>query len=326
MKIAVAPMMAWTDRHCRYFMRLLAPDVRLYTEMVTAKAVLHGDRTRLLAFDPSEHPVAVQLGGSDPSELAAAARIAADMGYDEVNLNVGCPSDRVQSGRFGACLMAEPDLVADCLASMMNAVDIPVTVKTRIGIDDCEGFEFVHAFVERQVSAGCRHIIVHARKAMLSGLSPQQNREIPPLDYPLVYALKDAFPDVVVEVNGGIRSIDDIHTHLGYVDGVMIGRWAYHDPWSLAGIQARFGHRRPPASRTAVVVAMADYVGRVIGNSTRLSHIARHMTGLYLARPGAKSWRRFLTEEGRRVDAGPEVLIQSLCRWSMVTSVVQVGL
>jgi tRNA-dihydrouridine synthase A len=307
-------MMAWTDRHCRYFMRLLAPDVRLYTEMLTAKAVLNGDASRLLAFDEREHPVAVQLGGSDPAELAQAARVAEAMGYDEVNLNVGCPSDRVQSGRFGACLMAEPRLVADCLAAMIQAVSIPVSVKTRIGIDDSEGFEFVHAFVGHQVDAGCRHIVVHARKAILSGLSPQQNRAIPPLRYPVVYQLKEAFPDTRIILNGGIDSVEDVQAHLCRVDGVMIGRWAYKNPWVLAEIQRTIlrPDTRFEVSRASAIREMAEYAARESSNGIRLDRITRHMTGLYSGIRGAKAWRRYMTAEARVPDAGPQTLLRSL--------------
>ncbi len=272
-KIAVAPMMDWTDRHCRYFMRLLSPSVLLYTEMVTATAVLRGDRERLLAFDPAEHPVALQLGGSEPEELASAAEIAAGYGYDQINLNVGCPSDRVQSGRFGACLMAEPERVRDCVAAMRRAVGVPVTVKTRIGIDDRDDYDFLRRFVDVVAESGCRTFVIHARKAILSGLSPKQNREVPPLRYEVVHRIKSESPALDVWVNGGIRSPDQVREQLAVMDGVMIGREAYHNPWLLAELETAFLGGQAPDSRHAVLERFADYAGRQRASGVRLHQL-----------------------------------------------------
>lgn len=305
-------MMDWTDRHCRYLLRLISPGILLYTEMVTAAAVLHGHRERLLAFDPAEHPLALQLGGSDPEEMAAAARIAEQRGYDEINMNVGCPSDRVQSGRFGACLMAEPGLVADCIAAMSAAVDIPVTVKSRIGIDDREDYGFLRTFVDRVAAAGCRVFVIHARKAILSGLSPKQNREIPPLRYELVHRIKGERPDLTVVLNGGIRSVGDARRELAIVDGVMIGREAYQNPWMLAGIEAEILGGRPPASRAAVVRAWIPYVESQLATGQKLSAMTRHGLGLFAGQPGARAWRRVLSERAPRPDAGIEVIRAAL--------------
>jgi len=308
-RVAVAPMMDWTDRHCRYFFRLLSPDIRLYTEMVTAQAVLQGDRERLLDYDPAEHPVALQLGGSEPEQLAAAIRVANAWNYDEVNLNVGCPSDRVQSGRFGACLMAEPERVADCVMAMRDAGEPPVTVKTRIGIDDQDDYAFLERFVGAVVAAGCRHFVVHARKAILAGLSPKENRSIPPLRYEVVYRLKRDFPELTVILNGGVETIEAVREHLDHVDGVMIGRKAYADPWFLAELEGR-----PDAmlTRERVLGDMADYAGRQIAAGARLHHITRHMLGLFNGRPGARRWRRFLSERAIRPGADEQVLRDSL--------------
>ena len=256
-KLCVAPMMDWTDRHCRYFHRLLAPNARLYTEMVTTGAVLHGDREHILGFSAAEHPVAIQLGGSEPAELAASARIAAEFGYDEINLNVGCPSDRVQRGAFGACLMREPGLVRDCLAAMREAVTIPVTVKTRLGVDECDSWAFLRDFVGTVAESGVDTFIIHARKAWLKGLSPRQNRKVPPLDYQRVYRLKQEFPTLTVVLNGGLADGEAVAAALARVDGVMLGRAAYQNPWLLAGLQARWFQRPAPGSRTRVVAAMA---------------------------------------------------------------------
>ena len=312
--VSVAPMMDCTDRHCRYLMRLLAPHVRLYTEMVHANAVLKGDREKVLGFDVSEHPLALQLGGSDPASLARAAAIAAERGFDEVNLNIGCPSDRVQSGQFGACLMADPDRVADCVAAMNAAVKVPVTVKTRVGIDDHDDDAFLMRFIERVRAGGCRHFIIHARKALLSGLSPKQNRSVPPLNYPRVYRLKEHAPELFIVINGGIDSIADVRAHLNRVDGIMIGRKAYADPFFLARLQHEFVSASVPPVRDFkwVVSAMADYAERELAGGTPLHHITRHMTGLAAGRPGARRWRRFLTEQATRPGAGPEVLRDSL--------------
>ncbi len=309
--LCVAPMMDWTDRHCRYFHRLLAPDARLYTEMVTTGAVIHGDRDRLLGFDPAEHPVALQLGGSDPQALAEAARIGAETGYDEINLNCGCPSDRVQKGRFGACLMNEPERVGDCLAAMRAAVDVPVTVKTRIGVDDQDSEEFLHRFVEHAIAVGVETVIVHARKAWLSGLSPKQNREIPPLDYARVRRLVDAFPGVRVVLNGGLTDVSHAVAELGRVHGVMLGRAAYQTPWVLAEIAARMG-RPGVGDRAAAVSAMIDYAERQSARGVRLASVARHMLGLFHGCPGARGWRRTLSQRMHRDEAGSGLLDEAL--------------
>jgi tRNA-dihydrouridine synthase A len=301
-------MMDWTDRHCRYFMRLLAPDVLLYTEMVTAAALLHGDADRLLEFDPAEHPVALQLGGSEPEELARAAAIAVSYGYDEINLNVGCPSDRVQSGRFGACLMAEPERVRDCVAALRSAVDVPVTVKSRIGIDDRDDYEFLREFVDVVATGGCRRFVIHARKAILSGLSPKENREIPPLRYEYVHRIKAESPGLEIWINGGIRSIEVVRSELERVDGVMIGRAAYQNPWFLAEIQRQLLGRPAPASRHEALERYADYVTRQLESGVRLHQMTRHLLGLFAGCPGARALRRRLSVEGCRPQAGVEVL------------------
>lgn len=308
-------MMAVTDRHCRYFLRQLAPGLRLYTEMITADAALHGDTDRLFCFNDAEHPVAVQLAGHEPSRLAAAARIAVDYGYDEVNLNVGCPSDRVQDGRFGACLMADAGLVARCVEAMRAAVSIPVTVKTRIGIDDKDSYEFLAGFVRQVARAGCQTFIVHARKAILDGLSPKENRSVPPLRYPVVYRLKEEFPQLTVVINGGIGAIGEIEGHLQHVDGVMVGRKAVDDPYFLALVQERFFSGNGYAAslpREAVVRRMYDYARREVAGGTRLHYITRHVLGLYRGQPRARRWRRFLAEHAGRPGALPELLIESL--------------
>lgn len=310
--LSVAPMMDVTDRHCRYFLRLLAPGIRLYTEMVTAAAVIHGDRPRLLAFSAEEHPVAVQLGGHDPAELAEAARVAAGFGYDEINLNVGCPSDRVQSGRFGACLMTDAGLVARCVAAMRAAVDVPVTVKTRIGVDDHDSYEFLAAFVATVAAAGCDTFIVHARKAILQGLSPRENRTVPPLRYEVVHRLKRDFPGLAIVINGGIGTLEDIDAQLRLVDGVMLGRKAADDPFFLAEVQARFLGGPCAPERAAVVRRMYEYARREAGAGVRLHHVTRPMLGLYHGLPGARAWRRFLSERACRGDATPELLLQSM--------------
>ena len=315
-RLLVAPMVDWTDRHCRYFHRLLAPHARLYTEMVTTGAVLHGDRARLLGFDAAEHPVALQLGGHEPAELAAAARIGADFGYDEINLNVGCPSDRVQSGRFGACLMREPALVADGVAAMRAAVadcgrQVPVTVKCRIGVDEQDEFEDLQRFVAAQVSAGLEVLIVHARKAWLHGLSPKENREIPPLIYPRVYQLKREFPQLTIVINGGIGDVPAALSHFPLVDGVMLGRAAYHDPYVLARAEhALFG--TPLPSRDELLRGLRPYVERYVGSGGALQHIGRHVLGLYLGEPGARAFRRHLSENMRGRAAGFEVIEAAL--------------
>ncbi len=310
--LSVAPMMDVTDRHCRYFLRQIAPGLQLYTEMVSAAAVLHGDRQHLLGFDPAEHPVAVQLAGNDPAALAEASRIAAGFGYDEINLNIGCPSARVSSGRLGACLMAEPDLVARCVAAMRAAVTVPVTVKTRIGIDDHDDFAFLAGFVTRVAAAGCETFIVHARKALLQGLSPRANRSVPPLRHEVVYRLKQEFPQLRIVVNGGFDSLDGIAAALERVDGVMLGRKAADDPWFLAGVQARFHGSGSLPDRSAVVRAMHAYLGREQARGVRPHHVTRHMLGLYRGVPGARGWRRFLAERAGGDDATADVLLHSL--------------
>ena len=306
-------MMDWTDRHCRYLLRLISENSLLYTEMVTTQALLHGDRDRFLRFDSSEHPVALQLGGSDPLALAECARLGMDYGYDEINLNVGCPSDRVQSGRFGACLMAEPGLVAECVAAMLNAVALPVTVKCRIGIDRRDSFDELAGFISEVNGAGCDTFIVHARKAFLQGLSPKENRTVPPLKYDYVYRIKQQFPDLEIIINGGITDMDSAEAHLGQVDGVMLGRVAYHEPYLLAGVDARFydDARRIP-SREEIVHKMLEHIDRELAEGTQLKHITRHMLGLYAGEPGARHWRRYLGHFVHKPDAGTEVVLEAL--------------
>jgi tRNA-dihydrouridine synthase A len=314
--LSIAPMMDWTDRHDRAFLRVLSRRTLLYTEMVTSGAILHGDRDRLLAFDASEHPVALQLGGSDPADLAACAREGAARGYDEINLNLGCPSDRVQRGRFGACLMVEPDLVADCVAAMIAAVDVPVTVKTRIGVDETDSYEALQAFVAKVAAAGCRCFTIHARKAWLSGLSPKENREVPPLRYEVVYALKRDFPELEIVLNGGVQSLEEAQAHLAQVDGVMIGRAAYQTPYVLAEADRLvFGEPAAPKSREQVVADFLPYVERQLAEGVPLKSITRHMLGLFNGLPGARAWRRHLAEEAHRPGAGPEVVEAALAAW-----------
>jgi len=303
-RFAVAPMMDRTDRHCRYFHRLLTGRALLFSEMVTAAAVVHGDRRRLLAYDVSEHPVALQLGGADPRQLAEAAVIGADLGYDEINLNVGCPSDRVKSGSFGACLMLRPDLVADCVAAMRAVVSVPVTVKCRLGVDDQDTEATLDAFADRVVAAGAAGLWVHARKAWLQGLNPKQNRTVPPLDHARVAQLKQRFPDTFIGVNGGIADLESSADALKMVDGVMIGRAAYDDPGLLAGVDGLiYGSEEAPVSEETVARQMADYIDREVGGGTSAVRIARHMLGLFAGSPGARAWRRALTELGSRPDA-----------------------
>ncbi len=314
-RLSIAPMMDWTDRHDRYFLRLITRRTRLYTEMVTTGAVIHGDRDHLLGFDVSEHPVALQLGGSDPGDLARAAAIGADRGYDEINLNVGCPSDRVQSGRFGACLMAEPDLVADCVAAMRAAVTIPVTVKHRIGIDRQDSYDELVQFVGTVAAAGCGVFIVHARKAWLQGLSPKQNREVPPLDYAVVHRLKADFPELAFVINGGIQNLDAAGNQLQRVDGVMLGRAAYQNPYLLAQVDRRFfGDSHPVPSRHQVVAELLPYIERHLQSGGKLKHVTRHILGLFQGCPGARAWRRQLSEQAYRDGAGPEVVRDALDR------------
>jgi tRNA-dihydrouridine synthase A len=312
-KFAIAPMMDWTDRHCRFFHRLLTRRALLYTEMVTTGAVLHGDRARLIGFDPAEHPVALQLGGCEPKALAQCAAIGADFGYDEINLNVGCPSDRVQEGRFGACLMAEPALVADCVAAMKAAVAIPVTVKCRIGIDDQDSEADLERFVSTVAGAGCATFIVHARKAWLEGLSPKENREVPPLDYGRVYRLKAAHPELEIVLNGGIGSLEEAETHLAHVDGVALGRAAYLNPYLLAEVDGRlFGDDCPAPTRRETLEALLPYVERHLARGGRLNNVTRHLLGLYHGRPRARAFRRHLSERAPRDGADIEVLLQAI--------------
>jgi tRNA-dihydrouridine synthase A len=306
-------MMDWTDRHCRFFHRLLSARALLYTEMVTAAAILHGDRDRLLGFSAEEHPVALQLGGSDPARLHEAAAIGEQFGYDEINLNVGCPSDRVQEGRFGACLMGEPALVADCVAAMRNSVRLPVTVKCRIGIDDQDSEADLERFVAAVAGAGCRTFIVHARKAWLQGLSPKENREVPPLDYGRVYRLKAAHPEIEIVINGGIASLDEAEAHLQKVDGVALGRAAYQNPYLLAEADRKlFGDTGTPPTRRAVLERLIPYVARHIAAGGRLNNVVRHILGLYHGRPRARAFRRHLSEQAPREGAGVEVLIEAM--------------
>src|SRR6201989_1700412 len=294
-RFSVAPMMDWTDRHCRVFHRLMTRRTRLYTEMLTSGAILHGDRQRLLGFDPCEHPVALQLGGSNPGDLATSAKIGEDFGYDEINLNVGCPSDRVKDGRFGACLMAEPELVAEGVAAMKHAVKIPVTVKCRIGIDDQDPEIALDTLARNVVAAGADALVVHARKAWLNGLSPKENRDIPPLDYDRVYRLKASLRDVPVIINGGIESPEEAKRHLAHVDGVMLGRAAYQDPWRLLAVDSElFGEVSPRARMKDVFEAMMPYIERELGQGVRLHSITRHFVGAFQGVPGARAFRRHL--------------------------------
>jgi len=298
-RFSIAPMMEWTDRHCRFFHRLLTRRALLYTEMITTGAVLHGDRARLLAFDRAEHPVALQLGGSDPRQLAQCARIAADLGYDEVNLNVGCPSDRVQEGRFGACLMAEPALVGDCVAAMTGSVKIPVTVKCRIGIDEQDPEEALERLTHAVEQAGVAALIVHARKAWLAGLSPRENRDVPPLDYARVYRLKAAHRGLAVVINGGVLDLDQVRTHLAHLDGVMMGRAAYQEPSRLLEVDPLlFGEPARFASPREAAEALIPYLERALARGTRLHAVTRHVLGLFRGVPGARAFRRHLATEG----------------------------
>ncbi len=307
-------MMDWTDRHCRAFHRVLSNRALLYSEMLTSGAVVHGDRERLLGFDPCEHPVALQLGGSDARELIEAARIGEDLGYDEINLNVGCPSDRVQSGRFGACLMREPELVAECMAAIGASIRIPATVKCRIGVDDQDPDQSLFGLVELCVGAGVTVFAVHARKAWLEGLSPKQNRDIPPLDYDIVHRLKRERPDLTIIVNGGIGSLDEAEAHLAQgLDGVMLGRAAYHDPGLLGSVDQRlFGDAGAPVTAEDAIRGFLPYVDRKLSEGVRLAAMTRHLLGLFNGRPGARTWRRILTVEAIRPGAGVEVIEQAL--------------
>lgn len=314
-RLSVAPMLDWTDRHCRYFHRLLSSQTLLYTEMVTTGAIIHG-KGDFLAYNEEEHPLALQLGGSNPVDLAHCAKLAQERGYDEINLNVGCPSDRVQNGRFGACLMAEPELVAQCVAAMKAVVDIPVTVKTRIGIDDQDSYEFLTHFVTVvSEQGGCEQFTIHARKAWLSGLSPKENREIPPLDYQRAYQLKQDFPQLTIAVNGGVKSLAEAKEHLQHLDGVMIGREAYQSPYLLAEVdQQIFGLDTPVKKRSQVVQEMYPYIEQQLAQGSYLGHITRHMLGLFQNMPGARQWRRHISENAHKAGAGIEVVEQALAK------------
>ena len=309
---SIAPMLDWTDRHYRYFARLMSKQALLYTEMVTTGAILHG-KGDYLAYNQEEHPLALQLGGSNPVDLARCAKIAADRGYDEVNLNVGCPSDRVQNGRFGACLMAEPELVAECVDAMKQVVDIPVTVKTRIGIDEQESYEFLTQFIDTVKAKGCEEFIIHARKAWLSGLSPKENREIPPLDYPRVYQIKKDYPELHISINGGIKSIEEMKTHLQHLDGVMVGREAYNNPFIISQVDAELcGEESANLTRNQVAEMMLPYIEQHLKQGGRLNHVTRHIIGLFQGIPGSRGWRRYLSENAHKKEAGVEVVTTAL--------------
>lgn len=312
---SVAPMMEWTDRHERFFLRLISRHALLYTEMVTSMAVLYGDRERLLGFNDEEHPVALQLGGSEPEDLAEAARIGEGFGYDEINLNVGCPSDRVQSGRFGACLMKEPELVAACVEAMQKAVAVPVTVKCRLGVDEQEPEEVLPAFTARMREAGVRSLTIHARKAWLKGLSPKENRTVPPLDYPLVYRIKQEFPDLEIIINGGIRTLEETAAQLVHVDGVMMGRAAYETPYELAEVDRRFfGAKTLVKKRGEIVRGFYPYLERRLAEGVPLHAMTRHILGLFQGVPGARAWRRHLSENAVKPGAGISVVEEALSR------------
>ncbi len=316
-RFSIAPMLDWTDRHCRHFHRMMSGEALLYTEMVTTGAIIHG-KGDYLAFGEQEHPVALQLGGSNPQDLATCAKLAEERGYDEINLNVGCPSDRVQNGMFGACLMAQASLVADCIKAMRDVVSIPVTVKTRIGIDELDSYAFLCDFVQ-QVSehGGCDTFIIHARKAWLSGLSPKENREVPPLDYPRVYQLKQDFPHLTMAINGGIKSLDEAKQHLQHMDGVMIGREAYQNPSMLLEVDRElFGSQKSALTGPEVIRALYPYIEAELSKGTYLGHITRHILGIFQGIPGARQWRRHLSENAHKPGAGIDVVEQAL---SMVT-------
>jgi len=313
--LSVAPMMDWTDRHCRYFHRLMSSHALLYTEMVTAAAIIHGDRDRLLAYDPAEHPVALQLGGSDPAALTEATRIGCDYGYDQINLNIGCPSDRVQSGAFGACLMRDPDLVAKCVAAMQNAsTNAEITVKCRIGVDDQEPQDILPGFIDRIKAQGIKTVIIHARKAWLLGLSPKENRDVPPLDYDIVYQIKADNPDLNIHINGGITTLDQAVAHLEKgLDGVMIGRTAYHDPAAiLCHTDSRIYGDTDQRTAEQAVIDMLPYIEKHLSQGGRLNQITRHMLGAFSGRPGARLWRRILSEAAHKDTAGPKLILTAL--------------
>ena len=310
---SVAPMMDWTDKHCRYFHRLLSEHALLYTEMVTTGAIIHGDRERFLRHSPEECPLALQLGGHDAAELAQCARYAEQAGYQEVNLNVGCPSDRVQNGRIGACLMAEPGTVANAVKAMQEAVALPVTVKHRIGIDGRDSYEELVDFVGQVAEAGCKTFVAHARIAILEGLSPKENRDIPPLKPEVVYQLKKDFPDLEIVINGGIASFAEIKDHLGHIDGVMLGREAYHNPWLMSQVDSRlYGMEKPTVERKQVIEKMLPYIEAEMSRGTYLSHITRHMLGIYQGEPGARRFRRYISENAHKKGAGIEILLEAV--------------
>jgi len=306
-------MMDCTDRHDRYFLRLLAPHVLLYTEMITTQALIHGDYQRLLAFDPLEHPIALQLGGNNPAELAYCAKLGEKSGYDEININIGCPSDRVKSGQFGACLMLNPALVAECVSAMCQAVSIPITVKCRIGVDDQDSYEALQEFIGMISNAGCKIFIIHARKAWLTGLSPKQNRQIPPLRYDIVRRIKQDFPNLIIIINGGINVLSDIKEHLQFVDGVMIGREAYSNPYFLAEIEKQYFHNDSDiVIRHAIIEKFIPYIEKQLTNNIKLTAITRHILGLFQGQPGARQWRRYISENAHQAGAGTHILKEAL--------------
>lgn len=308
-RFSVAPMLDWTDRHCRYFYRTMSKHAVLYTEMVTTGAIIHG-KADYLDYNEAEQPVALQLGGSDPEALAHCAKLAEERGYDEINLNVGCPSDRVQNGMFGACLMGKPELVAECVRAMKDAVDIPVTVKSRIGIDDQDSFEFLLDFITKVKAAGCETFIIHARKAWLTGLSPKENRDIPPLDYPRVYKIKEMFPELEIIINGGIKTFEECHEHLNHVDGVMLGREIYHNPYMMAEVDNQiYQNGSEQLARSEVLERVAKYISSYEQKGGRAWHVLRHMMGLFQGLPGAKIWRRYLSTEGVKSEKNGEQLL-----------------
>ena len=302
-KFSVAPMMDWTDRHCRYFHRLMSKNAQLWTEMVTAKAIIHGDKNRLLDYDAQEHPLVLQLGGSDPKEMATAAKVGQDWGYDEININVGCPSDRVQSGSFGACLMQTPDTVAQCIEAMGGVVDTPLSVKSRIGVDDMQNYEELTNFIEIVNNAGCDNFVIHARKAWLQGLSPKENRTVPPLNYDWVYRVKKDFPKLTIGINGGITSLNEVNEHLSHVDNAMLGRAAYHQPYLLANVdQEIHQNSRPVISREQVLLEFVAYMKKQQANSVPVRSMTRHILGLYHAQPNAKKFKRLLSGKVVEID------------------------
>lgn len=323
-RFSVAPMMDWTDRHCRYWLRLIYPNALLYTEMITTDALLYGDRERHLAYDSSEHPVALQLGGSDPAAMASCARMAEDWGYDEVNINVGCPSDRVQSGSFGACLMAEPERVAACVDAMQAAVRIPVTVKTRTGIDELDDYVHLQHFVSTVASAGCETFIIHARKAWLQGMSPKENREIPPLDYSRVHRLKREFPTLQIVINGGIKTVNEVMEQLHFVDGVMVGREAYQNPYALIGLRGSlYGEQGLLPGREAIVNQYIEYMRKQVTQGVYLKHMSRHILGIFQGVPGAKRWRRYLSEKACQPCADVNVVEAALAQVRQFTDITE---